>query len=422
MKHFTILITEAIKQSVIDSAAKLAREHPELGTPELVLVSAHPHDYEQFTQAGVRIIACDYTDASIKELLASIKEPIKAVVCRGDKYVQYLRRLALFLPPNVPVSSPEALEAATNKRRMRAAFHAQYPEITPQFVQVDAASQDSVETKLGHLQFPVIIKPASLASSLLIQKCNTMAELKEHLTETFAVLDQTYRLEGRSEPPEVIVEEFLTGDFYSIDSYVMAAGKIWHCPLVSYVPAEQLGIDDFFLYKRSTPVSLPQSEVAAAELTAAKAIQAAQLCYSSVHVELIKTANGWKVIEIGPRIGRFRNIMYNEAYGIDHGYNDLLIHLGLKPVLPKVSAPKGCVAYSIYPHQEGILKEVTGLSGIEKLQSTVYFRNDSHVGRRVLQAKHGGHALCEVILAADSPAQLNRDADWFEHHVEAIVA
>jgi hypothetical protein len=255
----------------------------------------------------------------------------------------------------------------------------------------------------------------------MIQQCYDAAELRTVATKSLKQLAKVYQKEQRSEEPELIVEEFLEGDFYSIDSYVLRPGQVWHTPPVWYVPAKQLGIDDFYLYKRSMPTALSAEETEQAQTAAEAAIAAAGLQYTSVHVELVLThTDGWKIIEIGPRLGRFRNIMYRETCGIDHSYNDLLIHVGLKPELASKSRPAYCAAYSIYPERAGVLKEVTDLAQLrKKTKSVVYFVDKSRPGARVYPAKSGGHALCEVIFASSSKATFDADCAWFEKHVTA---
>jgi D-alanine-D-alanine ligase-like ATP-grasp enzyme len=407
-----------MKPSLVQSARKLGREHPELGTPKLALLTNRPKAYRKFEAQGVSVLECDFTPKQIKRQLAEVGS-IKAVTCRGDMYVQYLRQVVPYLPADVPVSSAKSLEIATNKRLMREAFTKACPEYTPKHLQIN--SVDDCEKATKQLMSPVIVKPASLASSLMIQHCYDAAELRAVVTKALKQLAKVYQKEQRNEEPELIVEEYLEGDFYSIDSYVLRPGQVWHTPPIWYMPAKQLGIDDFYLYKRSLPTRLSAEETRQAEAAAEAAIAAAGLQYTSVHVELVLTrTDGWKIIEIGSRLGRFRNIMYREACGIDHSYNDLLIHVGLEPELAIKDRPAYCAAYSIYPERNGVLKEVTSLARLQKkTKSVIYFVDKSRPGARVYPAKNGGHALCEVIFANSSKTSFDADCAWFEKHVTA---
>lgn len=416
---YTILVIEAYKDSLLKAVRRLRAEHGELGTPRLVLLTSDPGKYEKYSE--VTVIGTDYSQQSLTDIFASFTEEVKGVICRGDKYIQYLRQVVPYLPAGVLVSSEESLRISTSKRLMRQAFLEHFPEITPGFVKVNDANQDTLAMLGEKLAFPVIIKPTSLASSLLIQRCNGQEELERGLTNAFSQITVIYDREGRHEEPEIIVEEFMEGDFYSIDSYVQEKGQIVHCPPIPYIPANQLGIDDFFLYKRFAPAQLSAEEVEAAERAAEKALLATGLAHTSAHIELVRTGQGWKIIELGPRIGRFRNIMYRQAYGFDHGYNDLLVHVGVTPEV-STSLIKQCAAYSIYPSTEGTLVRIEGAESARQLQSVCYFQLHAQEGSYVKHAKNGGHALCEVILANSDEAVFGRDVKWFEENVFAVVA
>ncbi len=420
MQQYTILVVEAVKSSLIQAVSRLHTERPELGTPHIVLLTTTPEKYRHYEQQGVSIVACDFEPATIQKLLADVTNPIKGVICRGDMYVQYLRKVVPYLPTDVPASSEASLEIATNKRLMREAFQEHCPQNTPRHVQVK--NEHEAEQVTDSFTFPVIVKPTSLASSLMIQKCDDAKQLTETLRRVFADLEAIYAHEGRTEPPEVIVEEYLEGDFYSVDSYVVKPGEVYHTPLVYYVPAKQLGIDDFFLYKRTTPVELPPEEVKAAETATQNAIAAAGLQYTSVHTELVRTHDGsWKIIEIGPRLGRFRNTMYREAFAIDHSYNDVLARCGFTPD-PTPKQHSYCAAYSIYPEQEGTFVAIRGVDEVQSHVAHVVYSADMSVPGAVARyARNGGHALYEVVFVNDTAAGFRADCEWFEATVKAVI-
>lgn len=415
---YIILVVEVVKSSVVDSVQRLRAEHPELGEPHIVLLTTQPNKYSPHRQ-DLEVIACDFEPDTLQRIMDSLPAKVAGVVCRGDVYVQFLRKLVPYLPPDVPIASERSLRIATNKRLMREAFAKYCPENTPQYVRIHNMDEVSQAEKLT---FPIIIKPANLASSLLIQKCDDAAQLRRALEWVFKQLPDIYRRERRTDSPEVIVEEFMHGDLYSIDSYVLQPGEVYHTPLVYYVAAQQLGIDDFFLYKRTTPVDLPKEAVYLAQRTAANAIAATGLQYTSVHTELIRLYDGsWKIIELGPRLGRFRNVMYREAFGIDHGYNDLLVHCGLTPK-PTPERTRYCAAYSIYPEQQGVLRAITGIEEIESHLRNVVYTLDMHtVGAPVHYARNGGHSLYELIFTSQDKREFASDIAWFEANVHAVV-
>ncbi len=417
-----VLVVNKASQSVMESIAQL-RKFPQYAHIRPLVMTANPAKYSHLLEIAepVEIIGCSFgSDKEIALALQPFKKRIRAVVCRSDTQIQYLRRLTPHLPPGVLVATPKSLEIATNKRLMREVFARHAPEITPHFIQVHDASPATVAAVEDELQYPVIVKPANLASSLLITACQTRAELQAALGKIFSMIDEVYKRKDRKDKPQVIVEEYLEGDFYSVDAFVMEPGQVYCCPPIGYVPAKQLGIDDFFLYKRFAPTRLTDEEMAEGNKTVAKALAAVGLTNSPAHVELVLTKHGWKIIELGPRLGWFRHQMYKSAYGIDHSMNDILIHLGQKPIIP-TKIISHCSAYSIYPEKEGTLHEIQGLQDVKMSPMTLLMRVFAKSGDICVHAKNGGRALAEFVIADDNEAAFERMVDFVEHKVKAII-
>lgn len=415
-----ILVIDHYVSTILSAVKKLTAEG-HLDNPKILILTRHPEKYQSLHDEDVEfIVAGTDFEAGLEETIRPYSQAVRAVVCRGDKQVQFLRRIIPFLPEHVKVSSAQSLQAATNKRLMREAFGAHAPEVTPKFIKVQDASAESLQLVMDTVPFPVIVKPASLVSSLLIQQCPDEDSLRAALDKVFRYIGDLYRREERADTAEVIVEEYMSGDFYSIDAYVRASGQVYCCPPVAYIPAQQIGVDDFFLYKRFVPTELTAEEVEAANQATAQALRALNLTYSSAHVELIKTQGGWKIIEVGPRLGRFRHAMYRYGYGIDHSYNDIAVHLDIEPKIPS-SLVEYCTAYSIYPHKEGILKEITGLERLKGDPNVHSFKVFGQPGDKALFAKNGGKAMAEFIISSPDKQVFGQLAGYIEAEVKAVT-
>lgn len=420
MQH--LLIIDFYSNSILRAVKKL-HEQPKYRDLTIIILSRSPRKYAHLNdnEVNIEVLQCSFSsDEEVARVLAPIRHNIVAVTCRGDKQVQFLRMALPHLPKEVLVATDQALEITTNKRLMRESFEKAYPEITPHYLRVFDASSATIGRIEQQLKYPIIVKPASLVSSLLIQSCRSREELQAALTTVFQKLPEVYAQEERSEPAEVIVEEYLEGNFFSIDAYILDANRIFFCPPVAYITAKQLGIDDFFLYKRFVPTDLRDQEVLAAQEVCRKAIVATGLTHSSSHIELIHTSQGWKIIEIGPRLGRFRNTMYQLAYGIDHSLNDLLIHLGQEPIIP-MRLLQFCAAYSIYPSSEGKLVRLHGVEQLEQSSSVFALKVFAQPGYQCRFAKNGGKALMEFVVASDMKATFSRLVQYTEKEVKAEV-
>ncbi len=354
--------------------------------------------------------------------LAPLRETLLGVVSRGESSIQYLAKLSdICCDWGLSLPTRQSLEIATDKQRMRQAFMEHAPEVTPSFIRVLNSSDATMQSIDQVVGYPLIVKPANLASSLLIQKCDTSEQARQAITEALRTIGELYSRSGRHEKPIVIVEQMLEGDLYSVDSYITSNGEISYCPAVEYVTGQAIGVDDFFLYRRSAPTQLKAADWHDCKRAIERAVQAIGLTATTVHVELCKTKDDWKIIEVGPRVGRYRIEMYREVYGIDHSDNDVKVRLGIEPQI-RDEAKAYCSVYSIYPATEGKLERIDSFDEINGLKSLVYMRRLIDDGSNVYHAKHGGHALAEVILACEDMRQFEQDCAWLENNVKAVVA
>jgi biotin carboxylase len=417
----------AINKVNPSAVASIQAMQGELGDVRVVIlkdVRLRSRDLSQFSESGIALSEqeVDYFDAAqLTQKLVNLKEDIIGVISRGEGSIQYLARLSEVCREwGIAIPSRESLEISTDKQRMRARFQAAQPEISPAFLEVSDASPDTMEAIERQVGYPLVVKPANLASSLLIQKCESSDQLVEILPHTLEAIKEVYKSNGRYETPTLIVEQMLVGDLYSVDTYITSDGAMFHCPPVRYMSGQSLGVDDFFLYKRTAPVSLDDAEWQLCRTTVESAIRAIGLTATTAHVELCRTQNGWKIIEVGPRVGRYRVELYREVYDIDHSSNDVRVRLGMTPVISTI-IQKHCAVYSIYPLEEGRLDVVAHASEVDQLPSLLYARRLIEDGMMVRHAKHGGHAIMEVILSHSDNDQFERDCQWLESHVKAVV-
>lgn len=375
-----------------------------------------------FNNLSIQEVETDYFTANrLQRDIEAFRDKTIGVISRGESSIQYLAKLSdacrdwgLALPTSV------SLEIATDKQRMREAFADHCPEVTPHHTRVQDDSIESIDVVEEKVGYPVIVKPANLASSLLIQRCDTAEQLQAALTKAFIAIETLYQESDRHEEPALIVEQMLEGELYSVDTYIANDGAMWHCPPVAYVTGQSIGIDDFFLYRRSAPVSLELVDWLACRRAVEQGIAAIGLRATTAHVELCKTKDGWKIIEIGPRVGRYRIEMYRDVYGIAHSDNDVRVRLGQEPEVI-AEAHASCAVYSIYSAAEGILERIERFDAVHELPSLVYVRRLIEDGLEVRHAKNGGHALAEVILSHADVEQFRRDCAWFEAKVRAVV-
>jgi biotin carboxylase len=365
-------------------------------------------------------LSCDLSDSEkIAETLLPYHDEIKAVTCRGDAHIDAFKQII----PNVPylrTPTSESLDWSVDKIKMRKRFHTHDKSITPKFMVVKDAKKKTLTEIAKKIKFPLIIKPANLVMSMLVTKCYHEEELEKDLKKVLRKAKKVYAENGRKGTPQILVEEFIEGEMYSVDAYVTARGKIYFLPLVHVTTGKQIGRDDFYSYKALTPTTLRKPAVENAEAVAKTALKALGLRSSTAHIELMKTDAGWKVVEIGPRIGGFRHDLYRLAFGVDHGANDIRIRIPEKPVISKKRLGHAC-AMKFYPEKEGVLTQLKGIKKIHQIKSVKKVKQNKKVGDKCLFAKHGGVSVVNVILFNKERSKLLADMRRIEKSLTIVT-
>lgn len=384
----------------------------------LIADAKHPV-YEASSQCDEVLIVDFSKPEKISEALRPYQHKLLAITCLGDANIARFAKII----PNVPylrTPTTESLAWATDKYEMRKRFRAYDQSITPVFSIIKENSKkerDRIITKVG---FPMIVKPTNLGASLFVQICYHEDELQKALSVGFRKIRKAYERDKRLEEPKIIAEQFMEGDLYSIDTYVDSRGNTHHCPLVRVKTGRDIGHKDFFGYLQITPSALKVESVARARIVTEHAIHALGLRSTSVHTELIKIDSDWKVVEVGPRIGGARDVLYDLSCDIKHTLNDVLIRIPKKPIIPKKC--KGFAAYmKWFAAKEGVITEMKGIKKIEQLESFHKIVVNKKVGDKAVFASHGGRSVFNLFLYNDDRSRLLADIRRVEQMVEVKV-
>lgn len=362
------------------------------------------------------VIETDFSsDVALQKALLPYKSRFLAVTCRAERNIPLLKKIVPHVPYlNTPTS--RSLDWTTDKIKMRQLLRAYDKDISPKFIVAHDASKDTVDRIERVVGFPLIIKPAGLAASLLVTLCYHREELEASLEKTVKKINAIYKKKrGRGEP-QILVEEFMEGSMYSIDTYVNQRGVVYHTPLVYVRTGRSVGYEDFFGYSRITPVNIKQHKVEAARRVAEKAVDALNLRSTTCHIELMRTEDGWKVIEVGPRIGGFRHEMYELSYGINHSANDMAIRIPKKPKLNKKI--KGhTVVMQFYAHEKGRLRSLEGVNKVRKLESFNRIEVKKKIGEMCDFARNGDDPVFDIVMFNKDRSRLLADIRRLEQTI-----
>ena len=354
------------------------------------------------------VLSADFDSASsIRDTLRLYQDRIFAVTCQYENSMLELKKLIAFFP-YLPMPTATSIDWSTEKRLMRELLESYDTSLVPTYMEItDAGSLtiDSIEKKLS---YPVVVKPSGLEGSLLVSMAVNREELVATLNRTFRDVQTAYDVWIKRQTPRLLVEEFMDGEMYSVDAYVAADGRCRYTPPVKVLTGRKVGFDDFFGYMRMTPSGLSEQDMSDLYDTAQQACYAVCLRSVTAHIELMKLDQGWKVIELGPRIGGYRHDMYDLSYGINHIMNDILNRAGEVPeILTDVLAHTA--VFNIYAHEEGSITSIEGKEIVEGLESFISLKQRLQIGDTALFAKNNGDPVFDIILSNNQETLLQSD-------------
>lgn len=360
---------------------------------ELTLVQPERYDRVErvnFSNIDSELVRLDGLDLSMS-----------GVICTYENYIIAKSKIGNFF--NVPAPSLLSAQLTTDKALMRKAFLEADRTISPEYSAVDTVEQAiSFANRYG---YPLILKPTNLVKSLLVLKCDSEQQLRDSFffaSTTVGKLCEKYHIHDRA--PQLIIEEFIVGEQYSIAAFVDDEGTPHFCDgIVKLKNAQDIGVDDNYLYSRTLPTTLPDDIVRQMYSVAEKGVRALSMKSTPAHIELMSGPSGIKIIEIGARVGGYRPRMYAYSYNIDLTEQEIRLALGEKPIL-KGTFSTYCAVYELFPQKEGAFDKIIGDISPEKL---TYYRITAEPGDRIGPAKNGFKATAIIIVTHNNKQQFD---------------
>jgi S-sulfo-L-cysteine synthase (3-phospho-L-serine-dependent) len=295
----------------------------------------------------------------------------------------------------------------TNKYFQRRVFEKNFPEITPKFKKI--RTFHAAYTFARKHKFPVVVKPANLYKGELVNICENLEDLIRKVSYVLDHVQEVYQRDKVYRKPQVVIEEYIPGKQYSVDSYVDYDGNIVHTPICKQVISHDLGFDDFQTYYSTFPSELNLKDEELVFQTASKAIKALKIKANTTHTEVKITPTGeCKVIEVNVRPGGYRSEMLKESYGIDHFKNFIRTYLD-----ESVLVSDKFIQYSACPQfwadKQGSFVSASGIAAVKRLESLVKFRVLAKPGDEVGTVSAGYGRVAYAILAHKDKDVLEKD-------------
>lgn len=366
------------------------------------------------------LVECDLSaPARIAESLAPYQDQLCAITCRAESY---MARFIQIIPhvPYLRTPTTESLKWSSDKLEMRRRFALLAKKYSPKYAVVKNETQKERRRVIQKIGFPMMCKPTNLAQSFLVTICYHEEDLKRAITHAYKNIRKIYAENGRIEEPKIMVEEYMEGDMYSVDAYVSGRGTVYFCPMVKVITGKNVGREDFYNYIHLSPTGLKPRSIDRAHEAASAGIRALGLRNTTAHVELMKLDDEWKIIEIGARVGGFRDKLHRLSCDIDHSLNDILVRLPKKPIIPKKC--KGFAAtLKWYPKKEGRIVGLKGLKKCQELKSFVELKLLKKLGDMCTFARNGGKAVFTITLYNSERGKLLADIRRIEQSVDVYI-
>lgn len=363
-------------------------------------------------------VLCDFSsDEKIIESLKQLKVQPDAVVSIYEAYISAAAFIAeyfgLFGLPR------EAAKACTDKELMRKKFAEAPEKISPEFREIKSYN-DAREFAETH-GFPLIMKPANLSKSLLVTKSENFEELRKNYERSMATIEQVYKKYAPDATPKLLIEEFLVGHVYSVDAFVDADGEPHVMrEIVDYQTGYEVGYEDNFHYSRILPTKLSADEQAALLKCARLGCVALGMKNSPAHIEIIMTAGGPRIVEIGARNGGYRERMYRLANGIDITGNMLRLAFGEKPEISEMKNEPVAVL-ELFPFSPGEFVGLENEETLRKLPSLEYLSIKAEPSEFVGKSSDGYKATAIIILHNSDAERFAKDLDFVNSSVRVMT-
>ena len=360
-----------------------------------------------------RVLADFSSKESLLEAVSTLKTKPDGVIATYENYILPSAWIAEYLGlPGMPLT---AAEACTDKYLMRSLFDKAPEKVSPAFSVVE--SEDDVRAFAEAHSFPIILKPANLAKSLLVTKNHSLEELLENYKKSMQLIAGIYKKYAANRQPKLIIEEFLEGSIHSVDAFVGSDGEPQVLEqVVDYQTGYDIGFDDNFHYSRLLPSTLSDKDQAALRHCAAVGIKALGMKNSPAHVEIIMTKEGPRIVEIGARNGGYRERMHALANGIDITGAALSLSLGQTPNVTS-TRNDSCAVLELFPKVPGVFESLTHYEELQNLASLNYVGVKAKEGNYIGKSADGYKMAAVIILHNQDAAVFKQDLEYINEFV-----
>jgi biotin carboxylase len=326
--------------------------------------------------------------------IEEIKQQIHLLQSRGNeiviitsfvaKYVQTASMLADEYCVNY--LSTEALAIMENKGKTRTFFTNQ--SFTPRFKLITKDVQMPIDFTYQTFKFPVVVKCASSTGSKDVIFAANIKELEKNVR----------KLRSKNLNETIIIEEYVNGEQYLVEVLV----SNWEVHIGAVIKQEITNGKRFIVTGYGVLAEIPRDLERSLLNVIETIVSSLAFKNGAFHLELRLTEDGWKLIEINPRIsGGAMNKMIQAAFGYSLVEETLKMLIGESPSLEKTTNHYVFTQYVILENK-GILDKVTGKGRAMATPGVVEVYVKPKSGAYVTPPLSMGHRYAYVIAKGDT--------------------
>jgi biotin carboxylase len=250
------------------------------------------------------------------------------------------------------------------------------------------SGEESLSELPGNLTFPLIIKPRDSYSSRGVYKTNSMFELERYL----------YESRSFSSNRDVIIEEFLRGKEYSVES-------VTHKGVTSVIQYTEKFITPYpntVEVGHIQPAELDESQKNIIKALVVDAINSLGIDNSATHTEVMLNDDRAWIIEVGARLGGdfIASYLTKASTGISMDRAAIQIALGLPPDINQTCQYCSMIKYVNFPPGKRIHK-IIPIDHINQLPGLVLYHLYVKEGDITESITHSGKRAGFVIVRGD---------------------
>lgn len=270
-----------------------------------VVLTDAPSRYPYLTQDAITTVSTATQDlAAMERAVAQLAAtaPVAGIFSTSEYYIEAAASLAkaFELPGADPTSIANCRNKWTQQQRLE-----QTLSCVPACRRAVAAEEACQAAEA--IGWPVIVKPVLGTGSIGVRLCHTSDDVYRQAS---LLLERTVNERGMPVPREVLVEEYLNGPEFSVETF--------HTQVLG-ITRKHLSREPYFVEAgHDFPAELPSQAAADVGTVVVRALKSLGLTWGPAHTELRLTEKGPVIIEVNPRLaGGFIPEIVRLATGID---------------------------------------------------------------------------------------------------------